>query len=129
MNLKEFKFSDKLILIVRKEKLSSSYKIKSYKVKFEFMEDKKIPQKEINVVLKHLFFKDRIISDKTKKSISKIIFSEKDRIIILITPNGRDIIRNRDLLIRNYGWFFFISENDREQKRSKKVKSKKKDIN
>jgi Cft2 family RNA processing exonuclease len=128
MNLKEFKFSDKLILIEGKEKLGSSYKIKSYKVKFEFMEDKKIPQKEINVVLNHLFFKDRIISNKTKNSISKIIFSEKDRIIIVITPNGKDIIRNRDILIRNYGWFFFISETDREQKKPKKEKLKKKDI-
>ena len=43
MNLKEFKFSDKTISIERKENLSSSYKIKSYKVKFKFMEDKKIP--------------------------------------------------------------------------------------
>ncbi|MFX1387860.1 MAG: MBL fold metallo-hydrolase [Promethearchaeota archaeon] len=91
------------------------------------MEDKKIPQKEINKVLNHLFFKDRIISNKTKNSISKIIFSENDRIIIVITSNGNDIIRNRDKLIRNYGWFFFISETDREQKKPKKERVKKKD--
>ncbi|MFX0039327.1 MAG: MBL fold metallo-hydrolase [Promethearchaeota archaeon] len=91
------------------------------------MEDKKIPQKNIKDVLKNLFFKDNLISGKTKNSISKIIYSEIDRIIILITLSGKDIIRNRDRLVQNYGWFFFISENDIDQKISKKDKVKKKE--
>jgi len=129
MDKEEFKFLDKTIPIEKKEKLDSSFKIKSYKLKLKFMEDKKIPQKKINDVLNHLFFKDRIISNKTKSLISKIIYSENDRIIIIIAPNGKDIIRNRDKLIRNYGWFFFISETDREQKKpKKKEKLKKKDV-
>ncbi len=127
MDLEEFKFSDKTILIEKREKLSSTFKIKSYKVKLKYMEDNKIPQKKKKEVLNHLFFKDRIISSKTKNSISKIIFSKKDRIIILITQNGKDIIKNRDKLVRNYGWFFFISETDTEQKKPKKEKPKKKE--
>ena len=127
MDKEEFKFLDKTIPTEKKEKLDSSFKIKSYKIKLKFMEDKKIPQKKINDVLNHLFIKDRIISNKTKSLISKIIYSENDRIIIIIAPNGKDIIRNRDMLIRNYGWFFFISETDREQKKRKKEKLKKKD--
>ncbi len=126
MELKEFKFSDKTILVEQKEKVSSSFKIKSYKIKLKYMQDNKIPQKDISAVLNHLFFKDKLISIKTKNSISKIKYSKNDRIIIIITPNGKDIIRNRDKLVRNYGWFFFISENELEQKASKKSKSKKK---
>ena len=124
----EFKFSDKTILLEKRQKLSSSYKIKSYKAKLKLMEDNKIPQKKIDDVLNHLFFKDRIISNKTKKSISKIVYSDNDRIIIVVTSIGNDIIINRDKLIRNYGWFFFISETDKEEIKSKKKKSKKKDI-
>ncbi|MFW9968654.1 MAG: MBL fold metallo-hydrolase [Candidatus Odinarchaeota archaeon] len=90
------------------------------------MEDNKIPQKTIKEVLNFLFFKDNLILTKTKNSISKIIYSEIDRIIVLITSNGKDIIRNRDKLVRNYGWFFFISENDPAEILSKKEKVKKK---
>ncbi|MFX1504285.1 MAG: MBL fold metallo-hydrolase, partial [Promethearchaeota archaeon] len=127
MSIEEFKFSDKKILIEKREKLDSSYKIKSYVVKLKYMEDKEIPQKNINETLNHLFFKDRIISNNTKNSISKMIYSENDRIIILITQNGKDIIRNRDKLVRNYGWFFFIAETEKKQKKTKKEKLKKKD--
>jgi Cft2 family RNA processing exonuclease len=126
MKLEEFKFSDKTIIIEQKEKVSSSFKIKSYKIKLKYMQDNKIPQKDISAVLNHLFFNDKLISIKTKNSISKIKYSKNDRIIIIITPNGKDIIRNRDKLVRNYGWFFFISENELEQKASKKSKVKKK---
>ncbi|MFX0004402.1 MAG: MBL fold metallo-hydrolase [Candidatus Hodarchaeota archaeon] len=89
------------------------------------MEDKKIPQKNIKDVLKHLFFNDKLVSTTTKNSISKINFSEIDRIIILITQSGKDIIRNRDNLIKNYGWFFFVSESDIKEKISKQSKVKK----
>ncbi|UCC18832.1 MAG: MBL fold metallo-hydrolase [Promethearchaeota archaeon] len=127
MNIEEFKFLNKTILLEEKEKLGSSYKIKSYKIKLKLMVDNKIPQKKIFDVLNHLLFKDKSVSNKTKTSISKIIYSQNDRIIILITPNGNDIIRNRDKLIRNYGWFFFISKIDTEQKKHKKEKPKKKE--
>lgn len=127
MDLEEFKFSDKTILIEEKEKFNTSFKIKSYKVKLKYMEDNKIPQKKINEVLNHLFFKDRMVSNKTKTSISKIIYSRKDRIVILFTQNGKDIIKNRDKLVRNYGWFFYISEADTYQKKLKKEKPKKKE--
>ncbi len=125
MNIEEFKFSEKTLLIEKKEKLEPSFKIKSYKIKLKFMEDNKIPQKNIKDVLNHLFFNDKLISNKTKNSISKIIYSDLDRIIIIITSSGNDIIRNRDKLVRNYGWFFFISENEIVQKVSKKDKDKK----
>ncbi|MFX0023878.1 MAG: MBL fold metallo-hydrolase [Candidatus Hermodarchaeota archaeon] len=91
------------------------------------MQDKKIPQKDINAVLNHLFFDDKLISETTKSSISKIIYSKNDRIIIVIVPEGKDIIRNRDKLIRNYGWFFYISGNELDQKTPKKSKPKKKE--
>ncbi len=127
MSTEEFKFSDKTILIEKREKFGSFYKIKSYKTKLKLMEDRKIPQKKIDVVFNHLFFKDRLISSKTKNSISKIIYSQNDRIIVAITQHGKDIITNRDKLIKNYGWFFFVSETDKEEVTPKKKKSKKKD--
>ncbi|MFX1325984.1 MAG: hypothetical protein ACFE8N_13605, partial [Promethearchaeota archaeon] len=105
MNNEEFKFLEKSIPLEKRGEISSSFKIKAYKSKLEYMENKKIPQKEIKNVLNHFFNKNKIISDKTKKSISKIIYSKKDRIIIIITHSGKDIILNRNRLIKEYGWF------------------------
>ncbi len=53
MDKEEFKFSDKKIPIERKDEIDSSYKIKSYNVKLKFMEERKIPQRDINDALTH----------------------------------------------------------------------------
>ncbi len=127
MIVEEFKFLEKKIPIERREEFSSSYKIKSYEIKVRFMEERKIPQKNIEDVLTHFFKININISKKTKNSISKIIFSQKDRILILITPSGKDIILNRDRLIKDYGWFFFIEKPEKKEKELKKKKPKKKE--
>jgi len=128
MTAEEFKLSNqKSILIEEMAKIGSSFKIKSYIQKLKLMETQKIPQKDIKEVLNHFFSNEnKIINSKTKISIKKILFSQKDRIIIAITKSGRDIIWNRDKLIRTYGWFFFVSESeDRfKEKKPKKTKSK-----
>ena len=85
MNIEELKFLDKKILLEKREDISSSYKINAYKTKLKFMEDKKIPQKDIKNVLNHFFSKNRNISNRTKNSISKIIYSQKAKILILVT--------------------------------------------
>ena len=128
MTSEEFKLSNKKsILIEEMAKIGSSFKIKSYKQKLKLMENKKIPQKEIKEVLNHFFSNEnRIINSKTKQSIAKILFSQKDRVIIAITKSGRDIIWNRDKLIRAYGWFFFVSESEESFKEEKSRKTKKK---
>ena len=127
MDKEEFKFIDKTIELEKRDELSSSYKITSYKAKLKFMEERKIPQKAINELLPHFFNINKFISKKTKNSISKIIYSQKDRILILITHSGKDIILNRDRLSRDYGWFFFIEKSEKKEKESKKKKSKKKE--
>ncbi|MFX0080965.1 MAG: MBL fold metallo-hydrolase [Candidatus Hodarchaeota archaeon] len=126
MSKEEFKFSGKKILIEKREDLSSSYKINIYKTKIKFMEESKIPQKEINDVLNHFFNINNYISNKTKNSISHIIYSKTARLLILITHSAKDIILNRDKLIRDYGWFFFISKTEMETKQPKAKKPRKK---
>jgi len=122
----EFKFSNKSILIEELVKLGASFKIKSYNQKLKFMENQKIPQKNLKEVLNHFFSdENKIINSKTKNSIKSILFSQKDRVIVAITQTGRDIIWNRDKLIKNYGWFFFVSESERHFKEEKPKKSKK----
>ncbi len=127
MYKEEFKFLDKTIELEKREELDSSYKIKSYNVKLKFMEERKIPQRDINDLLTHFFNINKFISKKTKNSISKIIYSQKDRILILITPSGKDIILNRDRLSRDYGWFFFIEKSEKKEREAKKKKLKKKE--
>jgi len=126
MSKEEFNFSEKKILIERRENVSSSYKINAYKSKLKLIEENKIPQKDINDVLNHFFNKNNYISKKTKTSITKIIFTRKDKIVIVITHSGKDILENRDKLVREYGWFFFISKTEKEAKQPKKKKPKKK---
>ena len=81
-------------------------------------------------VINHFFSEDTIISKKTKNSISKLIHCSKDKIIILITVSGKDIIWNRDKLINEYGWFFFVAEQEKkppDQKKKKQKQQKKKE--
>lgn len=126
MDNEEFSFLNRKIIVAKEEEIDSSYKIKSYYQKLKFMEDKKIPQKTISEVLDHFFLKNKYISEKTKKSIKKIISCQKDRIIIIFTKSGKDIIWNRDKLIQDYGWFFFITKSNIGEKKSKKKRQKEK---
>ncbi|MFX0059744.1 MAG: MBL fold metallo-hydrolase [Candidatus Heimdallarchaeota archaeon] len=126
MNIEESKFLNKAIKLEEVEEMDSSYKIKSYYEKIKLMEEKKIPQNPIKEVIDHFFSKNNLISEKTKKSISKIIYSLKDRIIVVITKTGKDIIWNRENLINKYGWFFYISKGFSKEKSLKKKKEHKK---
>ncbi len=121
----EFKFLDKAIELENREELSSSYKIRSYEDKLKLMKSKKIPQKSIKDVLNHFFSENEDITKKTKDSISKVIYSQKDRIIIIITSSGQDIIWKRDKLIFAYGWFFFVSKPKQKSNKTKREKKKK----
>ncbi len=120
MSIEEFNLSNKTIMLEKREELSSSYKIKSYKSKIEYMKEKEIPQKDIKETITHLFNKNKKISQKTKDSISKIIYSPTNRIIIAITKVGKDIIWKRNQLINDYGWFFFVSETEKKDKKKRK---------
>ena len=120
MDVEEFSFLNKSITLEEREKLDSSYKIRSYKDKFKLMKQKKIPQKPIKEVIEHLFLRNSLISKKTKNSISKVIYCQEDRIIIVVTKSGKDIIYNRDKLIQKYGWFFYIAKSEKKQKEKKK---------
>ncbi|MBD3338373.1 MAG: MBL fold metallo-hydrolase [Candidatus Lokiarchaeota archaeon] len=124
--LKSVKAFEKEISLEKGEELSSSYKIRSYDQKLKYMESKNISQKSIKEVVEHFFSeKNDIISEKTKKSIQHIIFSPQDRMIIVITKSGKEIIWNRDKLIDQYGWYFFIAKSDAKyRKKHQKKKGK-----
>jgi len=125
MAIEEFKFLEKAIELEKKEEIGPAYKIKSYSEKLKLMESKEIPQKPIEDVLNHLFTENKEITAKTKNSISKIIYSPNDRIIILITTLGQDIIWKRSKLIYLYGWFFYVSKPKAKPPKLKKVERKK----
>ncbi|MHA2131162.1 MAG: MBL fold metallo-hydrolase, partial [Promethearchaeota archaeon] len=127
MSLEEFKFSDKTILIQGREEIGESYKIRAYKTKLKYMEDQNVPQKSIKDLCYHFFNQNKTISFKTKNSILKIIFSHKSRILIVITSSGKELITNRDKLIKEYGWFFFVEKSEKGQRAPRKKKSKKKE--
>ncbi|MBY8980735.1 MAG: MBL fold metallo-hydrolase [Candidatus Lokiarchaeota archaeon] len=124
MVIEEFKFLEKAIELEKREELGSAYKVRSYSENIKLMESKEIPQKPILDVLNHLFTENKEISIKTKNSISKIIYSPSDRIIILNTPLGQDIIWKRNKLIYSYGWFFYVSKPKTKSPKARKEKTK-----
>ena len=126
MTFKEFEFSKKKIQIECREDFRSSYKINAYKNQLKFIEENQIPQKKIDEVIDHFFNTNNYISHKTKNSISKLMYAEKLRFIVLITHSGKEVLLNRDKLVRDYGWFFFIAKTEQETKQPKKKKPKKK---
>jgi hypothetical protein len=125
MENEHFKYLEKEIELEKREEMSSSFKIKSYENNLKLMESKNIPQKAIKDVLDHFFLENGDIKKKTKDSISRIIYSEKNRIIVIITPSGQEIIWKREKLIHTYGWFFFVSKPKQKSKKIKKSKKQK----
>ena len=61
MSKEEFNFSDKKISIEKREDVGSSYKINAYKTKLKLMQERKIPQKDINDLINHFFNKNTYI--------------------------------------------------------------------
>jgi Cft2 family RNA processing exonuclease len=127
MAIEELKFNEKIIEVEEREEFSSDYKIKSYIDKISFITKKEVPLKAISEVLNHLFSENKDISKKTKNSITKIMYSKKDRIISLMIKDGQEIIWNRDKLLNLYGWFFFVEKPKKSIKKSTPKKQKKKE--
>ena len=122
-----FTFEDQKIQLKSLPQVDSSFKVQSYNKKLKLMENEDINQKPIEDVLDDFFSKSlETISHSTKKSISKIIYCKKDRIIIVESKHAREIIWNRKKLVERYGWFFFVTKNyvSEEEKRKKDKKSK-----
>ena len=124
MVFKEFNFNGNTIEIEEKEEFGSDYKIKSYKDKYTLITNNKVPLKAIPEVINHLFSENEEISLKTKNAITKILYSNKDRIISIIIKDGKEFIWKRDKLFNLYGWFFFIETPKKATKKSKKQKKK-----
>jgi glyoxylase-like metal-dependent hydrolase (beta-lactamase superfamily II) len=130
MATSEFKYTDRIVILELSEELEDSYKIKSYEQKLNFMEKKKIPQKPFEEVVSDFFLKNTVIPKQLKNEIIKIKYSPKNKIIIVILKGGNSrknsIIWNRDKLIKQYGWFFFVSLSEEIRKPKKKEAKKKK---
>lgn len=125
-DLEEFRYGKKTIPIEQIDDLENSYKIPSYKKKLQFMKDKEIPQMPIEEVIQHFYHSNGYIEKKVKKSITKILYSVEDRIIIVITNKGRPIIWKRTNLAKDYGWFFFVERSENRVKRKNRSRSKSK---
>ncbi|MEJ2250069.1 MAG: MBL fold metallo-hydrolase, partial [Candidatus Lokiarchaeota archaeon] len=86
------------------------------------MKKENIPQKPVKDVLDDFFSKPNdIISEKAKKSIEYIYYNKSDRIIILATKHGKEIIWRRKDLVEKYGWFFFVVKSQINHKEEEKV--------
>lgn len=129
MEKESINYNDQTIKIQEKHQLSSSFKVRSYKEKLELMEKEGIKQKPIEEVIEDFFSKKNdIISESTLRSIKNIIYSEKERIIIIESSHGKEIIWKREELVKKYGWFFFVTKHYRDKKK-KKSKEGEKTIN
>ncbi|MEJ2278897.1 MAG: hypothetical protein P8Y70_14290 [Candidatus Lokiarchaeota archaeon] len=86
------------------------------------MKKENIPQKPVKDVLDDFFSKPNdIISEKAKKSIEYIYYNKSDRIIILATKHGKEIIWRRKDLVEKYGWFFFVVKSQINHKEEEKI--------
>lgn len=123
MEKKSIEYKNQTIEINKKHQLSSSFKVRSYKERIEMMEKENIKQKSIDEVLEDFFSENNnIIADSTLRSISKIVYSEKDKIIIIESKHGKEIIWKREELVKKYGWFFFVTKHYREKEKKQKKK-------
>jgi len=132
MENKSIEFENNSVKVVEGKRLHPSFKVRSYKENLKTMEQKNIPQKPIEEVLNSFFSENlKIISKSTKKSISQIVYYKEERLIILESKHAREVIWNREQLIKKYGWFFFVTKKfippglkETKQRGKKKEKSK-----
>jgi len=126
MEKESIEYNDQTIKIKEKDQLSSSFKVRSYREKLELMEKEKIKQQPIEELIEHFFSKKNdIISESILRSIKNIIYSEKDRIIIIESSHGKEIIWKREELVKKYGWFFFVTKHYRDKKKKKSKEGEK----
>ncbi|MBY9005885.1 MAG: MBL fold metallo-hydrolase [Candidatus Lokiarchaeota archaeon] len=128
MEKKSYKYNSQEIEIIKEDNLKISFKINSYIQKIKYMEEKNIKQLPFEQILEDFFSeKNNLISDSTKNSITKIIYKIAEKIIIIVSSQGKDIIWNRSKLINRYGWFFFLVKSYGDKKKVEK-KLKKQEI-
>ncbi|GAH01887.1 unnamed protein product, partial [marine sediment metagenome] len=68
-----------------------------------------IPQMPIKEVLHDLLVENQDIPLKEKKSIGKVIYYKKERVIVVKSLIGDKMYENLKGLVKKYGWYFYIT--------------------
>ncbi|GAG86316.1 unnamed protein product, partial [marine sediment metagenome] len=104
-----FPFGEISIPLKEKENMRSLYHNKEYFQYLKLINSSNIPQKPIKDVLNDLFFKNEDIPLKEKKSIRKIIYYQKERVIVVKSLIGDMMYEQLKGLVKKYGWYFYIT--------------------
>jgi len=85
------------------------YRTKEYNQYLKLIKSKQVPQMSIRDVLEDLFFKDELVPSEEKEGIRKIIYYQKEKVIVIKSLIGDKMYENLENLVGKYGWYFYIT--------------------
>jgi len=100
---------DLSILVKEKENMRSLYHSREYIKYLKLIKSDKITQKPIKEVLHDFLLENQDIPMKEKKSIGKIIYYHKERVIVVKSLIGDKMYEHLKSMVKKYGWYFYIT--------------------
>jgi Cft2 family RNA processing exonuclease len=105
----EYLFNESTIPLKQKENMRTLYHTKEYNHYLKMIKTKQIPQESIKNVLDDLFLKNKMVPAEEKKGIKKIIYYQKEKVIVIKSLIGDEMYENLENLVKKYGWYFYIT--------------------
>ena len=104
-----FQFEELIFSIKQKENMRSLYYTKEYFQYIKLIKSENIPQVPIKEVLEDFFHKYEDIPLKEKKGIRKVIYYNKEKVIVIKSLIGDKMYENLENMVKKYGWYFYIT--------------------
>ncbi|MBA7652157.1 Ribonuclease J [subsurface metagenome] len=109
LSTEDFPFEDTNILLKEKVNMRSLYRTKEYNHYLKLIKSGDISQLPVKDILNDLFFKDETIPLEEKKGVRKIIYYQKEKVIVIKSLIGDELYENLERLVKKYGWYFYIT--------------------
>ena len=97
------------IPLKEKKNMRSLYHSREYIQYLKLIKSDNITQKPIKEVLHDFLLENQDIPMKEKKSIGKLIYYQKERVIVVKSLIGDKMYEHLKSMVKKYGWYFYIT--------------------
>jgi len=109
INRSHYTFENAKIQLKEKENMRALYRTKEYFQYLKLINSNNISQMPIERVLDDFFNNNNKIPLKEKNSIGKIIYYQKEKVIVIKSLIGDQMYESLEELVKKYGWYFYIT--------------------
>ncbi|MHA1933465.1 MAG: MBL fold metallo-hydrolase, partial [Promethearchaeota archaeon] len=109
LKTEEYTFKDSIIPVKEKVNMRSLYQTKEYRQYLKLIKSHNISQRSAKDVIDDFFNKDNLVPIEEKKGIRKIIYYQKEKVMVIKSLIGDEMYENLEKLVKKYGWYFYIT--------------------